>query len=174
MRVPLQIGPVLESAWLAFVNINGHQLGRGLVAHDAPLATGGETCTTQTPQAGIFHGFDDGLNLVLAIHQRCGQAITTLGTIGLVAGVARCHFNGMRLWRNAALGLLCSGKNMVCRGFRVMTRSRFHPCHNALHGGPRYRVLVHHGHGCLFAAPQTGRWNDPHISVTQQGRQTLQ
>ena len=43
MRVTLQVGPVLEGAGLAFVDIDSKQAGGRLLAHDAPLAPGRET-----------------------------------------------------------------------------------------------------------------------------------
>ena len=51
VRITLEIGPVLEGARLALVDIDGHQPWAGLFAHDSPFATGRETRAAQAAQA---------------------------------------------------------------------------------------------------------------------------
>ena len=64
MRIAFKIGPILERTGLALVDVHGHQTRALFRTHDAPFAPCGKACTAKAPQAGIFHGFDDGLYVV--------------------------------------------------------------------------------------------------------------
>ena len=104
VRVALQVGPVLEGAGLALVDVHRHQARRGLAAHDAPLAPGRETRAAQAAQAGVFHGVQDALGVLFAVHQRRRQRIAAVGAVGGVIGVAgqlgNAFFGPVRMLRN--------------------------------------------------------------------------
>ena len=55
VRIALQIVAILECSWLAFVDVDCHQTRRGLRRDELPLAARGKACSSETPQAGIFH-----------------------------------------------------------------------------------------------------------------------
>jgi hypothetical protein len=54
VRVALQVETVLEGAGLAFVDVDGHQARRGLLAHDAPLAPRRKARAAQAAQARVL------------------------------------------------------------------------------------------------------------------------
>ena len=71
--IALKIGPVLEGAGLALVDVHGHQARRRLLAHDAPLAPGRKARAAQPAQSGIFHGVNDGLDVGAAAAGQHGR-----------------------------------------------------------------------------------------------------
>jgi hypothetical protein len=89
VRVALQVETVLEGAGLAFVDVDGHQARRRLLAHDAPLAPRREARAAQAAQAGVLQGAQHGLGLMLAVHHGRGQAVAAGGAVGVV----RYRFN---------------------------------------------------------------------------------
>ena len=174
MRITLQVRAVLEGAGLAFVNVDGHQFGGWLLAHDAPFTPCKKASTAQAAQAGVFHGLDHGLGLNLALGQRRRQRVAALGTVAFIADISRRHLLLCGHGRDTLFSMVCGTETGGIRGSRVTACSFFHLGQNRFRGGGQHRALVHHGHGRLFTAPQTGRGNHAYIGMPQQGWQTLQ
>ena len=84
VRVALQVMAVLEGAGLALVDVDGHQPGRGLIAHDAPLAPGRKSGAAQAAQASVFHGVQHGLGFVFAVDHGRRQAIAALRAVVVI------------------------------------------------------------------------------------------
>ena len=122
--IALKVGAVLEGAGLAFVNVDGHQAWRGLVAHDAPFATGRKTGPAQATQARGLHGLNNLLGVVLAINQRGGQGVAAMGAVGVISGIGGRCFH--RAWqrRNRLLGKRICYKISSCLRPWVFAYSR--------------------------------------------------
>ena len=140
MRVMLQIRSVFESAWFAFVDVDSHQTRGYLITHDAPLATRRKTSSTQAAQARVFHGFQNGLGVVMPLSQGFEQFVATVGHIRIQIDVVGCH----------RLDVI-----------------RLNRLHHFFWRSMSYFVLVHHRHWRLFTTPHTGRCNHFDIACTQ-------
>ena len=89
MRIALQIGAILESARLAFVNVDRHHFGAGLGAHDAPFAAGRKARTTQAAQARSLHLRHQSRCVVPALQALRQQSVTPRLAITRVPRVGR-------------------------------------------------------------------------------------
>ena len=135
VRIALEIVAVFERPRLAFVDVDRHEPRRGLVSHDAPLATCRETRAAQPPQARIFHGFHDRFGVAPARQALRGEAITS------------------------ALTVLGVGDVLSDRAFRLLRRGELlYLVHRRL----RHRILADHCDRRLLAASEARRRNYAH------------
>ncbi|OGO68882.1 MAG: hypothetical protein A3H36_09200 [Chloroflexi bacterium RIFCSPLOWO2_02_FULL_71_16] len=81
VRIALEADAVLERARLALVGVQDGVLGRGLSAHDPPLAARRETRPAEAAQAGGLEGLDDLRPVALAREARPQQGVATLADV---------------------------------------------------------------------------------------------
>ena len=174
VRITLEIGPVLEGARLALVDIDGHQPWAGLPAHDPPFATSRETRAAQAAQARIFHGGDQVLRVVVTRRDRLGERIAALREIALEADIV----GGDQVLRTAVGDrLLCSSGGIErAAGGRVRMRAGpiDHGLRDRVEAGAGHRILMDDCHRRLLASAHAGRRDDPDIVATQHLRQTCE
>ena len=143
MRVALQIPAVLEGAGFALVDVDGHEPGGCLRRHRAPLAPSRKPRPAQTPQARGFQGGHHRLRGSLAGQAGLQQLVAPGLLISLQVRKARHFFRAHPRLR------------------RRLDRGR---------RGPRHRVLVHQGHGGLFAAAHAGGRQHAHLGAQEGGQ----
>ena len=171
--IALKISAVLKGARLALVNIDGHEFGRGLIAHDAPFAPGRETCATQATQARVFHGLNDLLGVLLARGRSSGQCITTLCAVSVQAHIGRSAFNtGCRGYRFFGQGGRV--KLRFIGGMGVVFGMGLHRLRHRFHGRKWHGVLVNRHCRRLLTAADAGSGHHAHIVTAQDGGQAGQ
>ena len=143
VRVALEVDAVLEGAGLALVDVDRHQARALFGPHDAPFAARGKAGAAEAAQAGIFHGLDDRLDILLAGDTLLEQGVTAGGLVGREVHKTLGH---------------------------MFDRAGGDRGHHGFAGGIRDRVLPDDGRRGLLAAPDAGRGDDPDLAAQQAGQ----
>ncbi len=170
VRVALQVMAVLEGAGLALIDVDGHQPGGGLLAHDAPLAPGRKTCAAQAAQARVLQRSQNGVGLVLAVDHGGGEAVAALRTVVFVSYCIDsylCPFDAgerLILFKNLAAQALRHARCVA------LSAQGLHRCFHGRWRGQGQGLLTGQHGGRLLATADARRLDHAHRCAQQRGQ----